>query len=301
MKTTTPLTIRIGVPHFFRELHEGSGYGSGRPGQTLARSIALGRCLSSLLALRRTPEDAVLHIGDRCIEHWESRPSRLQRLSAIEVEIHVFTDGTHRLDPVLDLYADRIQLHNATLENPRHLPLAARNWLIKQWPVADLTLYMEDDLVISDPLFADKLQWFLQRTEQHFVLMPHRLEPSATTDQANLIVDGPLSPEFINSFCTPQQSFLRGRFDPDGEEIAFDITNNPHSGCFALGPDQVKRLQKQTLADDGFVGPLETAATLTVLAHFPVLKPAALYQRFLTIEHGHPSFLSYLQQFPHRP
>lgn len=299
--TTTPLSICIGIPHFFRELQGGSGYGSGRPGQQLARSIALGRCLSSLLALRRTLDDAVLHIGDQCIEHWGSQANRLQRLSAIEVEIHVFTDGTNRLGPVLDLYSDRIQVHNVTLENPRHLPLAARNWLIQNWSGADLTLYLEDDLIISDTLFTDKLHWFLQRTEQRFVLMPHRLEPSAVGAQANLIVDGPLSPAFINRFCTPQQNFLRGRFDPDGEEIAFDITNNPHSGCFALGADQVKHLQEQTLADDGFVGPLETAATLTVLAHFPVLKPAPPYQRFLTIEHGHPSFLSYLQQFPHRP
>ena len=58
---------------------------------------------------------------------------------------------------------------------------------------------------------------------------------------------------------------------------------------------------QQPLPNDGFVSPLETAATLTVLQHFPVLKPAAPHQGFLAVEHGHPSFLSYLQTFPHHP
>lgn len=300
MSGTNSLSICIGIPHFFREMENGSGYGSGKPGQRLARSIALGRCLSSLLALRRTTADAVLNIGDKCIENWDSQASRLQRLDAIDVEIHVFTNGTNMLDPVLELYTDRIQVHNVTLKNPQYLPLAARNWIIEKSPAADLTIYIEDDLVISDPLFADKLHWFLQYTEQRSVLMPHRLECTNNTYQSNLIVDGPLRPGFINRFCTPQRRVLRGRYDPKGEEITFDITNNPHSGCFVLGANQVKHLQKQILPNNGFIGPLETAATLTVLAHFPVLKPAAPHQRFLTIEHGHPSFLPALKMLPHR-
>lgn len=300
MKPMQQLTVRIGIPHFFKEMDGGSGYGSGRPGQELARSMALGRCLSSLLALRRTSEDAVLNIADQCIDHWPSEPQRLQRLQAIAIEIHVFTDGTHYLKDVLDLYGQRLQVHRVSLENPRHLPLATRDWLVHQSSDADLTLYLEDDLVISDPLFLDKQHWFLERTEQTLVLMPHRLEPIPGGSQSQLIVDGPLRPEFISRFCTPQQHALRGRFDPQGAELSFDITANPHSGCFVLGRTQVERLRHTNLPTDGFVGPLETAATLTALAHFPVLKTSAPHQHFLTLEHGHPSFLSYLETFPHR-
>jgi hypothetical protein len=50
----------------------------------------------------------------------------------------------------------------------------------------------------------------------------------------------------------------------------------------------------------GFVGPIETASTLTVLQFFPVLKPSLRHRSFLSIEHAHPSFLPYLSQFPHR-
>ena len=51
MTVETTLQVRIGIPHFFRETEGGSGYGSGRPGQRLARCIALSRCISSLLGL----------------------------------------------------------------------------------------------------------------------------------------------------------------------------------------------------------------------------------------------------------
>lgn len=301
MTARRSLTVRIAVPHFFRELEGGSGYGSGRPGQQLARSIALGRCLSSLLALRRSPEDGVLHIADRRIARWSRQADPLQRIEAIEIAIHVFTDGRHRLDDVLALHANRIAVHAIDLPDPRQLPLKARNWLINQDPIADLSLYLEDDLVIGDPLFLDKQLWFQQRTNQQLVLMPHRFEPVSAGPQARLLVDGPLRPEFIGRFCTPQRHAVCGRFDPNGEEIHFDVADNPHAGCFVIGPGQVQTLRQQALPSDGFVSPLETAATLTVLEHFPVLKPAPPHQAFLSVEHGHPSFLSYLQTFPHTP
>ena len=299
MTSDTTLQVRIGIPHFFRETEGGSGYGSGRPGQRLARCLALSRCLGSLLGLRRSPSDALLHIGGQRIDHWSNPRDVLQRFDCIEIDLHVFTDGEHRLEDALALHAGRIKVHDVQLENPRHLPLATRNWLIQQEPTADLTLYLEDDLVITDPLFLDKQHWFLNRTDEQLVLMPHRFEPIASGPQARLLVDGPLRPEFIGRFCTPQANAVRGRFDPQGDEISFNITDNPHAGCFVLGPRQVAHLRQQSLPNDGFVSPLETAATLTVLQHFPVLKPAAPHQGFLTVEHGHPSFLSYLQTFPH--
>ncbi len=48
----------------------------------------------------------------------------------------------------------------------------------------------------------------------------------------------------------------------------------------------------------GFVSPLETAAKLMVLQNFPVMKPNLKNWTFLLIEHGHPSFLHYLNKLP---
>jgi hypothetical protein len=57
-------------------------------------------------------------------------------------------------------------------------------------------------------------------------------------------------------------------------------------------------LRKHNLPTEGFIGPLETAATLTVLQHFPVLKPTIRQRNFLWVEHGHPSYEGYLNLFP---
>jgi hypothetical protein len=297
--TSRPLLLRVAIPHFFRESAAGSGYGSGRSGQRLARCVALGRCLHGVLALRRSPADAVLHIGERSLHSWPADADRLQRSAAIELEVHVFTDGAHRLDEALELFDGCIEVHTIELDDPRLLPIACRNWLLQQ-SGADLSFYLEDDLVITDPLFLDKQLWFLERTNHQAVLMPHRVEPAASGPQAQLLVDGPLAPAFIQRYCTPVSHAAEGRFDLDGPLIQFDVASNPHSGCFMVSEPQRGRLSQLELPSDGFVSPLETAATLTVLAHFPVFKPSAGQQRFLQIEHGHPSFLGYLNTLPHR-
>jgi len=293
-----PVRVRAAIPHFFRESAEGSSYGSGRSGQRLARCIALARCLSSLMALRRSSGDAVLNIGARSIAQWPAHHDGLQRAGAIDIELHLFTDGHHLLHEVVEMFHGRLQHHPVELENPRLLPIHARNWLLQQQPNADLSVYLEDDLVISDPLFLDKQLWFLQRTEHKGVLMPHRVEPVPAGPECQLLVDGPLEPVFIQRFCQPTEDAAQGRFDPTGPLIHFDVTSNPHSGSFVLGAPQVEHLRPLKLPSDGFVSPLETAATLTVLAHFPVFKPSKGQQRFLQIEHGHPSFLGLLNSLP---
>ena len=293
--TTRPVRVRIALPHFFKEVEGGTGYGSGKPGARLARSIALGRCLSSLLDLRRSHDEALLDIGEKGVRRWPAQGDPRQRTDTIQVEVNVFTNGDNCLGDVLALYGSRIRVHRVDLENPRLLPIHARNWLINTRPDVELSLYLEDDLVINDPLFVDKQLWFLGRTDHKGVLMPHRYEPSVHHPSARVLVDGPLRADFIGRYCRPQRNAASGKFDPrSNQEISFDITDNPHSGCFVLSYPQIAQLREKQLPEDGFIGPLETAATFTVLQHFPVFKPSAGHQRFLEVEHGHPSFLSYL-------
>ena len=56
----------------------------------------------------------------------------------------------------------QVQVLKRDLDDPRELGLAARDWLISHPSPADLNLYLEDDLVIQDPLFADKILWMAQ-------------------------------------------------------------------------------------------------------------------------------------------
>lgn len=289
------IKVRAVLPHFYREMKQ-SSYGSSRAGQRQARSIALSRCISSLISQMRHIEACVLNIGAKVIDIHRSPKLETEQLSSIEIEVHVFTDGINMLTEILEYYSKYITVHSLNVKNPRTLPLHARNWLVNAMPEVDLSFYLEDDLVVNDPLFFDKQYWFLNRSNDNAVLMPHRYELNKD-GSSRLLVDGPLSKNFIHNFCSPIPSAAAGRFN-NGEEIVFDKTDNPHSGCFVINSDQVKRLRHVKLPNEGFVGPLETAATLTVLQHFQIFKPSISQHRFLQIEHGHPSFVEYLLTLP---
>lgn len=297
MSTAASMRVRVGVPHFFRERSDGAGYGSSRPNSRLPRSIALSRCLHSLLALARHDQDLMIDIGDRCLRRPTTATSALPPL---QVEVHVFTDGQHQLAEVLEAFRGRIELHQVELEDPRHLALVCRDHLIAAEPTVDLTIYCEDDLVVHDPLFFDKQLWFLRGCQDRAVLMPHRYEPIPGGAGRRLLVDGPLRRETIERFYTPEAAVGRGRFQ-GGDEVVFDRASNPHSGLFCINAEQVRRLRDQTLPRSGFVGPLETAATLTVMQAFTVLKPCLAQRDFLLVEHGHPSFLGYLKTMQIQP
>ena len=292
------IIVRVGIPHFFREDGGGPGNGSRRPGARQSRALALARCLAGLQRLCRGGRDAVLHIGDHAIDHLPPEQG-LPPLPPLRLEIVVCSDGQHQLEEVLREVQGPIRLETLRPNDPVLLPLACRDLLIHSDPIADLTLYLEDDLVIDDAEYVDKQLWFLHQSEHRLSLMPHRFERVDQNGFGRLLVDGPLREDDIRRFCEPRTDVARGHYRDQGP-LSFDISANPHAGTFALSRPQVEHLRRQTLARSGFVGPIETASTLTVLQFFPVLKPSLRHRSFLSIEHAHPSFLPYLSQFPHR-
>lgn len=292
------IIVRVGIPHFFREDGGGPGNGSRRPGARQSRALALARCLAGLQRLCRGGRDAVLHIGDHAIDHLPPEQG-LPPLPPLRLEIVVCSDGQHLLEEVLREVQGPIRLETLRPNDPVLLPLACRDLLIHSDPIADLTLYLEDDLVIDDAEYVDKQLWFLHQSEHRLSLMPHRFERVDQNGFGRLLVDGPLREDDIRRFCEPRTDVARGHYRDQGP-LSFDISANPHAGSFALSRPQVEHLRRQTLPRNGFVGPIETASTLTVLQFFPVLKPSLRHRSFLSIEHAHPSFLPYLSQFPHR-
>ncbi len=293
--------LRVVIPHFFREgASEGSGgYGSGRSGNRLPRSLALARCLGSVLALNRAPRDWILNIAERQMELTPA--SSMAGLPSLEVELHLFVCEEHWLQEVVELYAPRLKIHHLELEDPRQLPLAAVRHLLDMPAPADLSLYLEDDLVIHDPRYADKLAWFHQRTDHGFVLMPHRREPTVANAPQHLYVDGPIKLEDQPQpvWASDEVVVASGRFW-DGQELSFVEASNPHSGSFCVSAPQLEQLRNAAWPPPPFVGPLETAATGTLLGRFPVLKPSWASREFLTLEHGNPSFLRLLGELPRR-
>lgn len=263
--------------------------------------LSLGRCIGSLLSLQRRSRNCLFTLADKKIDHFAE--SSDHALEPIEIAVTVCTDGENMLDEILEEFQDFIEVKTFKLEDPRLLPIATRDWLIKGNPTpanADLYAYLEDDLVINDEEFFDKQSWFLNRLQNTHCLMPHRYELVMRRKVGRLLIDGPLRPSLVRQFTQPQLNAGRGIYRGQ-RKVSFDIAENPHSGLFVINRDQRDFLSVQELPIDGFISPLETAATLTVLKYFKVCKPSLDCHSFLTIEHGHASFTSFMNQWEHRP
>ena len=293
-----PLRVRAYLPHYCASEAQ-APYGSGRGDQRDWRQLAFWRCLLALQRQRRRRRDLVLHVGERLIEAAPSAVDPWMVWTALSLEICVVTNGRDRLDSVLSAMAPDVVEVVEDLDDPRQLPLITRDRLIADPGEADLWLYLEDDLLLEDPLFFDKQWWWLALVDHQQVLMPHRYELVRGGAGGRLLVDGPLAAPVIEPLNHPQPAVVRGTFA--GREVIFDRTANPHSGLFVISERQRHLLKEAPLPQDGFVGPLETAATHTVLHRFPVCKPALVHRRFLMVEHGHPSFLPFVDQLPLRP
>lgn len=301
MPMSTPLRLRVVIPHFFREggSDDDDRYGSVRPGNRLHRSIAFARCLGSVLALNRSSQDWILNMAENKLE--SSATAENSEFSSVHVDINLFVTGQNWLQDVVEIFAGRLQVHRLELSDPMQLPLEAVRALLDHPETYDLSLYMEDDLVIQDPLYAEKNWWFTTRTNHQHILMPHRREPTVANAPQQLFVDGPIKPlGFADPvWASDEEEIAQGRFW-DGKEIAFVKASNPHSGSFCLSAPQLLELRTKPWPPPMFVGPLETAATGTVLQHFSVLKTSWAHRYFLTLEHGNPSFLFALKDLPRR-
>ena len=293
------LHIRVVLPHFFggessEETIIGEGFGSRQANSRLQRSIALHRCISGFLNLSQSPQDIVLRMQDgRLI----ATPHQVQKngFSKISVEIAVATVGNFVIKEVLDLFSHSISIIKFELDDPRQLGLAARDWLVDHSNPADLNIYSEDDLVVHDPLLPEKIIWAAEQSDFTCVLLPHRYEMIGCKHlPSRLFIDGPSNHEAIFDWHQPSDAFAKGLFRGN-ESVILDIPSNPHSGFFAVTRTQLKLLSRTTLPRDGFVGPLETAATYTVGSKFKILKPSLICRSFLVLEHAHPSYLGYLK------
>ena len=294
------ITIRAVIPHYFQESDQpvaeigiGSGFGSRAHGGCFARSLAFSRCLQGLLNLRRAPQDLLLDLRTAKASR-TPEPENKDAFISVDLEIIVVVQRGAFLVDVLTAFGPQVQVLQHDLEDPRNLGLTARDWLINHPAPADLNLYLEDDLVIHDSLFAHKILWMAHRSNQRCVLLPHRYELTRRPGVApRLFIDGPIDHEPFAEWHQPTIAVAHGDFRSD-LNVQFDCPINPHAGCFGVTKHQLQIMSQRELPREGFVGPLETAATYTVGRDFMVLKPTWINREFLAIEHGHPSYLGYI-------
>lgn len=293
--------VSIWIAHHFRAGGESEPYGSLRGEQRSKRALALGRCLGAVLALQRSAVEPVLSAAAGGWQQAAAEPNRPDGISNrdMEITVHLCVTGGDWLQEEVAPWGAGVQLHQLELADGRLLPAATRDRLVQSEEEAELFLYLEDDLILQDPLCLDKWLWFAEHTQHQAVLMPHRFE--VVPGGGRVFVDGALSPPYLQSLDWPSGVAFAAPFQ-DGCTVHFQPASNPHAGMFAIsGVQRLQLRERMPLPLEGFVGPLETAATLTVASHWPVFKPGWPDRQFLLVEHGHAVFVNYLQALPMLP
>jgi hypothetical protein len=278
------MRILFAIPHYFRPTADGPVYGSLRSAPA-ARTASVAACLTAIQQSFGRPQ-CVIDIARRT-----TLPAN--HATANGADVVVCTTGNHhlldRLPPENHCYSKQ-----ATDAEPMRLGFECHRVLRDRMSEGyDYFCYLEDDLVIRDPWFFEKLRWFTDRFGDDTLLMPNRYEVLPGQIVHKAYVDGPLKPEATRAFQNiAVEPILETEFL--GKRIRFERATNPHSGGFFLNRRQMEFWATTPGFGEGdsrFVGPLESAATLGVMQTFRISKPAAANAAFLEVEHHQPAFL----------
>lgn len=205
----------------------------------------------------------------------------------VEVSVVVCTTGAFHLLPQLKGIA-HLFTHRSCERQPKYLGLECRAALRDGIGKFDWFCYLEDDLMLTDPLFFHKLAWFRGVAGPDAVLQPNRYEVAVGQPLHKVYIDGNMA----DASQSPRFQDISDRPVVEGEALGqryvFKRVNNPHSGTFFVDAGQMERFARQSdfLAEEnGFAGPLESCATLGIMRHFRVYKPARVNAGFLEVRH----------------
>jgi hypothetical protein len=202
------------------------------------------------------------------------------------------TKGRHLLEQLP--LPEGMYEHVATDAEPTALGYECHAALAERLGTWDYYCYLEDDLILHDPMFFLKQAWFNRNVGNIGMLQPCRYEVTAKGPFHRVYVDGELAPEVTAEYQdVSEAAVVQGRVL--GMPVRFGRARNPHAGCFFLTQDQMRHFAGRPYFLDrsaAFVGPLESAATLGVMRTFRVYKPAAPFAPFLEIEHAGTAYAS---------
>ena len=268
------MRILFVIPHYFAPTPSGH-YGSERTAPE-DRAWVTRQCIASLW--QTFSEAQALADGFR--QDFVPANPRL----AGEITVALCTTGDNHLVPELEGCGFH---HVSTGAEPRYLGFECHNVLKSGLGQFDYFGYLEDDLRIDDGLLFTKLAWFNAQFGEAALLQPNRFELADHPAPYKVYIDGNLRDRTL---VGPQRNDGQARLTAPviGRPMAFQRVHNPHSGCFFLSAAQLARWSAQPdfgVPSAAFCGPLESAATLGIMRHFRVYKPARENAAFLEIEH----------------
>ena len=204
-------------------------------------------------------------------------------------DLRVVTDGVHTvLNQLPSSFRSLFREEIRSPLTPKHLGFEAQKVLAENIDKDfDLLVYLEDDLLIHDSYFFHKILWFSRQLGPDHLLLPQRMEIATGAHIVDrLFIDGSLPAEELLRVIPDPPPALAIEL-PTGTAY-FESPRNPHAGCFALTPGQMRDWVEADCWQDGdcsYVSPLESAATLGLLKMFRLYKPAFACASWLEIQH----------------
>jgi hypothetical protein len=285
------MRVLVTIPHYYR--HTGEHVLAARSHASLAgdpgpRVGALTACITALHQLYGRAQ--------RIIDQTSLCALPANSPGGCDLDIVVCTTGDDHLVSRLSLPPESYR-HHSTDCPPMLLGFECQAVLREGIGAHDVFAYLEDDLICRDPSLFAKLAWFNAHLGDAVLLQPNRYEVRSLGFVPKAYIDGDiarqLSAQYQNLDETPQLSS-----EILGIPVRFHRPANPHSGCFFLNARQMACWAAQPYFLDretGFIGPLESAATLGIMKTFRIYKPAVENANFLEIEHYGTGFISQLR------
>ena len=219
----------------------------------------------------------------------ESANSQLQH----DIDIKVITDGTHHVLDRLDApYRGLFQMVVSEPESPKHLGFEAQRFLASRLHEDyDLYAYFEDDLIVSDPWFFRKIDWFRLQAGDECVVFPPRFELAPVPHPVErLFIDGPMQKSDLHQIIPEPEPSIGVQWP--GSTLYFESPRNPHSGCFVLSRTQLHHWTQQPHWQDGDCSCISIGkcTTLGIAKTFRLFKPVMAQASWLELQHWGTSF-----------
>ena len=269
-------------------------YGSAKANHGSTRSPAEDRAnalTQNLLALWQLfgPEQGEIDIQHRRIE-------RANQQTLKNLDVIICTTGENHLVKDLNVEPGMFTQCPVTIE-PMLLGYACHAVLRENIGKYDYYCWLEDDIIMQDPLFFEKIQAFNRATDPMAVLQPNRYEIKETGKYRKAYVDGDIRKSATEKYhnIDEQPVIELGIL---GRQVGFKRRLNPHAGCFFITAEQMQHWSEQPYfldMDTSFVSPLESSANIGVIRTFRQYKPDRPYANFLEVRHLDNRFISLIR------
>ena len=205
------------------------------------------------------------------------------------------TRGLHLLDDAA--LAAGAYTHRPADVEPELLGFECQAVLAEALGSYDYYCYAEHDLVIHDPWFFAKIEWFNGWAGDGAVLLPNRYERDAQGGGRKAYVDPRIPASESSRFQDTGDRPALAR-EVMGRRVVFQRPSNPHAACYFLDARQMAHWASRPHfldRDTSFVGPYESAGTLGIMRTFRLYKAAPRWAGFLEVEHADRRFISLIE------